>query len=365
MNETTATALSYGFYKQDLPEDKPRNVVFVDCGQSSLQVSACAFTKGKLKMLSSTWEQVGGRDIDSALGDYFAKEFNDRYRINAKTNARSWLRLITEIEKMKKQMSANSTKLPLSIECFMDDIDVSSSMERSQMEELCAPVFERIEATFKRMLAESKLSLDDIHSVEVVGGSTRIPAIKQLIEQVFGQPASTTLNQDESVSRGAALQCAIMSPAVRVRDFGVTDIQNYAVKVTWEGEGSLPGGGIEVFPVFHAAPFSRLLTLNRKEPFTMTVQYAQAVPYPDPIIGRWTIKDVKPNDKGEYSEVKVKVRINHHGIVLISSASLVDKKEQEELAQAAADQQANSEQPAGEGAQPNEPMDVAQEVCFV
>lgn len=361
MNETTATALSYGFYKQDLPEDKPRNVVFVDCGHSSLQVSACAFTKGKLKMLASSWDQVGGRDIDNALGDYFAKEFNDRYKINAKTNARSWLRLITEIEKLKKQMSANTSKLPLGIECFMDDIDVSSSMQRNQMEELCAPVFQRVEATFKKLLSESKLTLEDIHSVEVVGGSTRIPAIKQLIEQVFGKPASTTLNQDESVSRGAALQCAIMSPAVRVREFGVTDIQNYAVKVTWEGEGTLPGGGIEVFPVFHAAPFSRLLTLNRKEPFTMTVQYAQAVPYPDSIIGRWTIKDVKPNDKGEYSEVKVKVRINHHGIVLISSASLVDKKESEEAAQAAADQQANAEQPAGEGQQPGEPMDVAQE----
>lgn len=368
MNETTATALSYGFYKQDLPEDKPRNVVFVDCGHSSLQVSACAFTKGKLKMLASSWDQVGGRDIDFTLAEHFAKEFNDRYKINAKTNARSWLRLITEIEKLKKQMSANSTKLPLGIECFMDDIDVSSSMQRCQMEELCAPVFKRVEATFRKLLAESKLALDEIHSVEIVGGSTRISAIKHLIEQVFGKTASTTINQDESVSRGAALQCAIMSPAVRVREFGVTDIQNYAVKVTWDGEGSLPGGGIEVFPVFHAAPFSRLLTLNRKEPFTMTVQYAQAVPYPDLTIGRWTIKDVKPNEKGEYSEVKVKVRINHHGIVLISSASLVDKKELEEATPQPSEQQPNAEQPnTGEGQPPNagEPMDVSQEVCVL
>lgn len=363
LNETTATALSYGFYKQDLPEDKPRNVIFVDCGHASLQVSACAFTKGKLKMLASTWDQIGGRDFDVTLADYFAKEFMDRYKINAKTNARSWLRLVTEIEKLKKQMSANSTKLPLGIECFMDDIDVSSSMQRSQMEELCAPLFQRVEMTFKRMLAESKLTLDDIHSVEVVGGSTRIPAIKQLIENVFGKPASTTLNQDESVSRGAALQCAIMSPAVRVREFGVTDIQPYAVKVNWDGEGATAGSGIEVFPVFHAAPFSRLLTLNRKEPFGMTVQYAQQIPYPDPIIGRWIIKDVKPNDKGEYSDVKVKVRINHHGIVLISSASLVEKKEVEEPA-TPQPTEGNAEQPAGGEQQQNngEPMDVQQEV---
>uniref|UniRef100_A0A1A9UQI6 Heat shock 70 kDa protein 4 n=1 Tax=Glossina austeni TaxID=7395 RepID=A0A1A9UQI6_GLOAU len=373
MNETTATALSYGFYKQDLPDDKPRNVIFVDCGNSSLQVSACAFTKGKLKMLASSWDQIGGRDFDAAMADYFAKEFMDRYKINAKSNPRSWLRLLTEIEKLKKQMSANSTKLPLAIECFMDDIDVSSSMQRSQMEELCGPLLKRVEATFKKLLVESKLPLEEIHSVEIVGGSTRIPSIKLIIEQVFGKPARTTLNQDEAVSRGAALQCAIMSPAVRVREFGVTDIQNYSVKVTWDGEDSMVGGGIEVFPTFHAAPFSRLLTLNRKEPFTMTVQYAQPVPYPDLIIGRWTIKDIKPNERGEPSEVKVKVRINHHGIVLISSASLVDKKEVEESSsssqlnepQTNSAEQLNSgqDQPQNQINNAGEPMDVSQEAC--
>ncbi|XP_014098113.1 heat shock 70 kDa protein 4 isoform X2 [Bactrocera oleae] len=372
MNETTATALSYGFYKQDLPdESKPRNVVFVDCGNSSLQVSVCAFTKGKLKMLASAWDQIGGRDFDSVLAEHFAKEFYDRYKLNAKTNPRAYLRLLTEIEKLKKQMSANSTKLPINIECFMDDVDVSSSMQRSQMEDLSAHLFKRVEMTFVKLLQDSKLSLDDIHSVEVVGGTTRIPAIKQLIEQVFGKPARTTLNQDESVSRGAALQCAIMSPAVRVREFGVTDIQNYAVKVSWDGEGSQAGGEIEVFPAFHSAPFSRLLTLNRKEPFSMTVQYAQAIPFPDPVIGKWFIKDVKPNERGEHQEVKVKVRINHHGLVLISSASLVDKKEEEssnagvtageQNLAPSSDEKGNAgdqQQQTGNG---GEPMDVQQE----
>ena len=372
MNETTATALSYGFYKQDLPDDKPRNVIFVDCGNASLQVSACAFTKGKLKMLASTWDQIGGRDFDTVLADHFTKEFIERYKLNAKTNARAYLRLVTEIEKLKKQMSANSTKLPLNIECFMEDVDVASSMQRTDMEALCGHLFHRVEATFQRLLVESKLSLDDIHSVEIVGGSSRIPSIKQLIEQTFGKPASTTLNQDESVSRGAALQCAIISPAVRVRDFSVTDIQNYPVKVSWEAEGNMTGGEIEVFPVFHAAPFSRLLTLNRRDPFTMTVQYAHSVPFPDPIIGKWYIKDVKPNEKGENQEIKVKVRINHHGIVLISSASLVDKKEEEAQAAAAAAANealgANNEEkpPSGDQLQSNEStesMDTTQEAA--
>jgi molecular chaperone DnaK (HSP70) len=70
--------------------------------------------------------------------------------------------------------------------------------------------------------------------VEIVGGSSRIPAIKQLIENIFKKSASTTLNQDEAVSRGCALQCAMLSPAVRVREFNVTDIQNYPVKLVWD-----------------------------------------------------------------------------------------------------------------------------------
>lgn len=87
-----------------------------------------------------------------------------------------------------------------------------------------------------------ELKLEDIHAVEIVGGSSRVPAIKQLIEVVFNKPASTTLNQDEAVARGCALQCAMLSPAVRVRDFAVTDIQMYPVHINWDGHDAQDQG---------------------------------------------------------------------------------------------------------------------------
>ncbi|KAG4078952.1 hypothetical protein HA402_010904 [Bradysia odoriphaga] len=330
INETTAVALSYGFYKQDLPavDEKPRNVIFVDFGNASLQVSAVAFNKGKLKMICSAWDQIGGRDFDAILADKFAQDFQVKYKINAKTNPRAYLRLLSEVEKIKKQMSANSTKLPLNIECFMEEIDVHSSMARSEMEELCAHLLKRTEQTFMKCLSDSKLSPEDIYSVEVVGGSTRIPAVKALIEQIFHKPVNTTLNQDEAVSRGAALQCAILSPKVRAREFSVVDIQNYPVNISWDGESG-QSGEMEVFSAFHAAPFSRLLTLYRREPFNMQITYSDPATFPDPVVGRWHVKDVKPNAAGESQEVKVKVRIDHNGILLISSASMVDKRETE------------------------------------
>lgn len=157
MNETTAVALSYGFYKQDLPaiEEKPRNVIFVDFGNAQLQVSAVAFNKNKLKMLCSAWDQIGGRDFDLCLANRFAVTIKQQYKVEAKKNPRAWLRLLTEVEKIKKQMSANSTKLPLHIECFMDEIDVTSSMARTEMEELSAELLDRTEAVFEKCLADS------------------------------------------------------------------------------------------------------------------------------------------------------------------------------------------------------------------
>lgn len=157
MNETAAVALSYGFYKNDLPavEEKSRNVIFVDIGHAGMQVSACAFNKGKLKMLASGWDQVGGRDIELILADHFNKEFQTKYKINARNNPRAFLRLLTEVEKLKKQMSANSTKLPLNIECLVDEIDVTSSLQRADMEQMCEHLFVRIQNTLKKCLIDS------------------------------------------------------------------------------------------------------------------------------------------------------------------------------------------------------------------
>lgn len=361
MNETTATALAYGIYKQDLPapEEKPRNVVFVDFGHSSLQVAACAFNKGKLRVLATSSDPFcGGRDIDMALAEYFCQDFVTRYKLDAKKNQRAFLRLLQEVEKLKKQMSANSTRLPLNVECFMEERDVSGDLQRSQMEQICGDTFNRIERTLKGILYNAKLRPEDISSVEIVGGSTRIPAVKGLIEQVFGKQASTTLNQDEAVSRGCALQCATLSPAVRVREFNVTDAQPYAVRLAWDAARG-EDGDMEVFPPFHAAPFSKMLTFYRKEPFTVRAYYSDQAIYPDSFIGQWNIRDVQPTAEGESQKVKLKVRVNIHGIVTVASASLVEKKQdaaQTENVEMENSNEASQDAPAdSNGQEPNGP----------
>ncbi|XP_010950871.2 heat shock 70 kDa protein 4L [Camelus bactrianus] len=331
MNETTAVALAYGIYKQDLPplDEKPRNVVFIDMGHSAYQVSVCAFNKGKLKVLATTFDPyLGGRNFDEALVDYFCDEFRTKYKINVKENSRALLRLYQECEKLKKLMSANASDLPLNIECFMNDLDVSSKMNRAQFEQLCASLFARVEPPLKAVMEQANLQREDVSSIEIVGGATRIPAVKEQITKFFLKDISTTLNADEAVARGCALQCAILSPAFKVREFSITDVVPYSITLRWKTSFEDGNGECEVFCKNHPAPFSKVITFHKKEPFELDAFYTNLheVPYPDPRIGSFTIQNVFPQSDGDSSKVKVKVRINIHGIFSVASASVIEKQ---------------------------------------
>ncbi|NXK16591.1 HS74L protein, partial [Arenaria interpres] len=331
MNETTAVALAYGIYKQDLPalEEKPRNVVFVDMGHSAYQVSICAFNKGKLKVLATTFDPfIGGRNFDEALVDYFSEEFKTKYKLNVKENPRALLRLYQECEKLKKLMSANASDLPLNIECFMNDLDVSSKMNRAQFEQLCAALLARVEPPLRAAMEQAKLQREDIYSIEIVGGATRIPAVKEQISNFFCKEISTTLNADEAVARGCALQCAILSPAFKVREFSITDVVPYSITLRWKSSYEEGTGECEVFSKNHAAPFSKVITFHKKEPFDLEAYYTHPheVPYPDSRIGRFTIQNVGPQHDGDNSKVKVKVRVNIHGLFSVANASIIEKQ---------------------------------------
>ncbi|XP_014054162.1 heat shock 70 kDa protein 4 isoform X2 [Salmo salar] len=335
MNETTAVALAYGIYKQDLPapEEKPRIVVFVDIGHSGYQTSVCAFNKGKLKVLATACDpELGGKDFDEMLVRHFCEEFGKKYKLDVKTKPRALVRLYQECEKLKKLMSANSSDLPLNIECFMNDIDVSGKLNRVQFEEMCADVLGRVEAPLHNLMEQAKLKKEDIYAVEIVGGASRIPSVKERIGRFFGKELSTTLNADEAVARGCALQCAILSPAFKVREFSITDAVAYPISLKWNSAAEEGLSDCEVFPKNHAAPFSKVLTFYRREPFSLEAYYntPKELPYPDPTIGQFVIQKVVPQASGESSKVKVKVRVNIHGIFSVSSASLVEVQKTEE-----------------------------------
>uniref|UniRef100_A0A665WDC8 Heat shock 70 kDa protein 4-like n=1 Tax=Echeneis naucrates TaxID=173247 RepID=A0A665WDC8_ECHNA len=309
MNETTAVALAYGIYKQDLPapEEKARNVVFVDLGHSGYQTSVCAFNKGKLKVLATACDpELGGKDFDGVLVKHFCEEFSKKYKLDVKSKPRALVRLYQECEKLKKLMSANSSDLPLNIECFMNDIDVSGKLNRGHFEEMCADILARVEPPLQSLLELAKLKKEDIYAVEIVGGASRIPAVKERISKFFGKELSTTLNADEAVARGCALQCAILSPAFKVREFSITDIVPYPISLKWH---SAAEEGVSFY------------SLN----FPLSPNFFFFFP-----VGQFMIQKVVPQASGESSKVKVKVRVNIHGIFSVSSASLVEVQKSDE-----------------------------------
>lgn len=337
MNDTTATALGYGITKTDLPagEEKPRRVAFIDIGHSNYTCSIVAFKKGELTVLSTAYDRhFGGRNFDKALIDHFAKEFKEKYRIDVYTNPKAYFRVAAGVEKLKKILSANAQSV-LNIESVMNDVDASSALKREELEELVKPLLDRVTVPLEQALADAGLSKSDIDAIELVGGCTRVPSLKDKIAEFFGKSLSFTLNQDEAVARGCAFACAILSPVFKVRDFSVHDIVSYPIEFTWEQSNDIPDEdtSLTVFNKNNAVPSTKILTFYRKDPFDLEAKYAEPNKLPgamSPWIGRFSVKGVKADSKNDFMICKLKARVNLHGVLNVESGYWVEEVEVEE-----------------------------------
>ncbi|KAG6390733.1 hypothetical protein SASPL_148478 [Salvia splendens] len=334
IHETTATAMAYGIYKTDLPENEPMNVAFVDAGHASMQVCIAAFKKGQLKILAHSFDRsLGGRDFDEALFQHFAAKFKDEYKIDVYQNAKACLRLRAGCEKLKKVLSANP-EAPLSIECLMDDKDVRGYIKRDEFEQISIPILERVKKPLEKALADAGLTIENIHSVEVVGSGSRVPAMIKILTEFFGMEPRRTMNASECVAKGCALQCAILSPTFKVREFQVTESFPFPISLSWKAPaGDTQNGAVDnlqstiVFPKGNPIPSMKALTFYRSETFTLDVQYADVSELQAPAkISQYTI-GLFQSKNGEKAKLKVKVRLNLHGIVSVESATLLEEEE--------------------------------------
>ena len=337
MNDTTATALGWGITKLDLPsgEERPRRMAFVDIGHSNYSCSVVDYRKGELAVRSTASDRhFGGRDFDKALVDHFAKEFKENYKIDINENLKARTRVTSACEKLKKVLSANASA-PINIESLMNDVDVRGFMKRDQLEELMRPLLERATKPLAQACAEAKLSPTDIDGIELVGAGTRVPALKNMIQNFFDKPLSYTMNADEAVARGCAFSCAILSPVFRVRDFTVHDVVNYPIEFTWEKSPDIPDEdtSLTVFNKGNVMPSTKILTFYRKQPFDLEAKYAKPDIMPghtNPWIGRFSVKGVKADSKGDFMICKLKARLNLHGVLNVEQGYYVEDQEVEE-----------------------------------
>lgn len=337
VNETTASALGWGITKLDLPtaEEKPRRVAFVDMGYASYTCSIVEFRKGELNVKATAWDaHFGSRNFDKALVDHFAKEFKEKFKIDIRSNPKAWARTLAAAEKLKKVLSANAAA-PMSIESVMDDVDVRAFVKREELEQMVESLLARINVPLEQALAEAKLKTEDIDSIEMVGGCTRVPIIKEKVAKFFGKPLSFTLNQDEAVARGCAFSCAILSPVFRVRDFSIHDIVNYPIEFAWEQSPDIPDEdtSLTVFNKGNVMPSTKILTFYRKQPFDLEARYSKPEMLPGkltPWIGRFSVKGVKADANDDFMICKLKARLNLHGILNVESGYYVEDVEVEE-----------------------------------
>ncbi|KAI0132704.1 heat shock protein 70 family [Xylariales sp. AK1849] len=337
INDTTAAALGYGITKLDLPgpEEKPRRVAFIDIGHSNYTCSIVEFKKGELAVKSTAFDRhFGGRDFNLALLNHFQKEFKAKYKIDITTNPKAMVRVDAAAEKLKKMLSANQ-QAPLNIESLMNDVDVSAMVTRQEFEALIEPVLVKATGPLEQALAEAKLSKEDIDVVELVGGCTRVPSLKERIQAFFGKSLSFTLNQDEAIARGCAFSCAILSPVFKVRDFSVQDICSYPIEFSWEKDADIPDEdtSLTVFNKGNVLPSTKILTFYRKQAFDLEARYVKPEDLPgkvQPFIGRFSVKGVKADPKTEFMICKLKARVNIHGILNVESGYYVEDQEIEE-----------------------------------
>eukprot|EP01025_Chloroclados_australasicus_P018284 TRINITY_DN1949_c0_g1_i7.p1 TRINITY_DN1949_c0_g1~~TRINITY_DN1949_c0_g1_i7.p1 ORF type:complete len:767 (-),score=149.43 TRINITY_DN1949_c0_g1_i7:4-2304(-) len=333
INETTAAALSYGFYKTDVPEaDKdPINVAFVDVGHASTQVSVVSFVKGKMDVRSHAWDQqLGGRDFDEALFEHFAGQFKAKYGLDIHENAKSSLRLRVGCEKVKKILSGITEAVQM-IESLMDDRDFELRISREEFEGLATDVLNRLIVPMKTGLDLAKIDVKQVNSVELFGGGSRIPAVANAVKEFFEQEPSRTLHQKEVVSRGCALKCAMVNPYFSVKNVEIRDWYADNIIVSFDKED----GSVSEHQLFmrgNSVPSTKDLKIIRKTTDNFTVKAERLLEDgARQLIGSYEIGPVVIPEGQDKVEVKVRTKLEDvFGLFKLESVYITYVEEYEE-----------------------------------
>nr|CAH7764890.1 unnamed protein product [Callosobruchus chinensis] len=236
INEPTAAALAYGLDKNLKGE---KNVLIFDLGGGTFDVSILAIDEGSLFEVKSTAgdTHLGGEDFDNRLVNHFVEDFKRKHKKDLSNNTRALRRLRTACERAKRTLSS-STEASIEIDALHDGIDFYSKITRARFEELCMDLFRGTLQPVEKALNDAKLDKAAIHDVVLVGGSTRIPKIQKMLQDFFcGKPLNLSINPDEAVAYGAAVQAAILSgdTSSQIQDVLLVDVAPLSLGIETAG----------------------------------------------------------------------------------------------------------------------------------
>ncbi|XP_061354355.1 heat shock 70 kDa protein-like isoform X3 [Gastrolobium bilobum] len=211
INEPTAAAIAYGLDKKGSKSGE-KNVLIFDLGGGTFDVSLLTIEEGIFEVKATAGDtHLGGEDFDNRLVNHFVAEFKRKQKKDISTSARALRRLRTACERAKRTLSS-TTQTTIEIDSLYEGIDFYSTITRARFEELNMDLFRKCMEPVEKCLRDSKIDKSQVHDVVLVGGSTRIPKVQQLLQDFFnGKELCKSINPDEAVAYGAAVQAAILS----------------------------------------------------------------------------------------------------------------------------------------------------------